>query len=206
MRSPSLILTLCAGLLVLGSLDPVTASTDCSERFQAGSYGVPVDEPAVRAGALAVSGFAPMYLEKRRVEVSDPAVCRYVTAYDVFRLTADQGSGLLAGCYGDFDGDGQRDYALLLREVGGTKVIAHVFLARTPRYLVFALGRITDPYGFNEDPSLWPGPFCKRKPRSGRYRALDSEIRVFGDVIQVGWYAYYWLPAEQRFQDVLIED
>jgi hypothetical protein len=147
-----------------------------------------------------------MYLEKRRVEESDPAVCRYVTAYDVFRLTSGQGSGLLAGCYGDFDGDGQRDYALLLREVGGTKVIARVFLARTPRYLVFALGPIIDPYGFNEDPTLWPGPFCQRIPTDGRYRALESEIHVFGDVIRVGWYAYYWLPAEQRFQDVLVAD
>ena len=121
MRSSPLILTLCVGLLGLGPLDPVTASTNCSDRFQPGSYGVPADETAVRAGALAVSGFAPMYLEKRKVEVSDPAVCRYVTAYDVFRLNPGQGGGLLAGCYGDFDGDGRRDYALLLREVEARK-------------------------------------------------------------------------------------
>ncbi len=206
MRSLSLVLTLCFGLVALGSFGPVSASTDCSERFQAGSFGVPVDEPAVRAGALAVSGFAPMYLEKRKVEDSDPALCRYVTTYDVFRLIPGQGSSLLAGCYGDFDGDGRRDYALLLREVGGTKVIAYVFLARTPRYLAFPLGPITDPYGFNEDTSLWPGPFCHRKPENGTFRALESEIRVFGDIIQVGWYAHYWLPAEQRFQGVLVED
>lgn len=206
MRSSPLILTLCVGLLGLGPLDPVTASTNCSERFQPGSYGVPVDEPAVRSGALAVSGFAPIYLEERKVEVSRSADCRYVTAYDVFRLTPVQSGGLLAGCYGDFDGDGRRDYALLLREVGGTNVKAYVFLARSPRYIAVALGRVTDPYGFNEDPSLWPGPFCYRKPENGTYKALESEIRVFGDVIQVGWYAYYWLPAEQRFQGVLVED
>ena len=84
--------------------------------------------------------------------------------------------------------------------------MAYVFLARSPRYIAVALGRVTDPYGFNEDPSLWPGPFCYRKPENATYKALESEIRVFGDVIQVGWYAYYWLPAEQRFQGVLVDD
>ena len=31
-------------------------------------------------------------------------------------------------------------------------------------------------------------------------------LHVTGDIIQVGWYAYYWLPTEQRFQSVLIAD
>lgn len=207
MQYLSLVLTLCVGLLLLSALGSESASRDCAEDIQAGAYGVPLDEPAVRAGALVVPGFAPIYLEKRKVEVSDPSLCTYVTTYDVFRLTTGQSGRLLAGCYGDFSGVGRRDYALLLREFGGARVVPYVFLARPPHYVAFALGRIVDPYGFGEDRSLWPGPFCHRKPGNGMYRVLEGQmIRVVGDVIQVGWYAYYWLPAEQRFQDVLIAD
>lgn len=196
---------LCVGLP--SAPGSAAAAVDCADRLRVGDYGVPVNEPAVRTGALAVLGFAPIYLEKRTVVESDPSVCEYVTTSDVFRLTSRRGSGLLAGCYGDFDGDGRRDYALLLREVGGTKVVPYVFLARPPHYVAFALGRIVDPYGFGEDPSVWPGPFCHRKPENRLYPALEGHvIHVFGDVIQVGWYVYYWLPAEQRFQSVLIAD
>lgn len=206
MRSTPLLLALCVGLLV-SPPHAATASRDCGQELRPGAYGVPVDEPAVRAGALTVAGFSPIYLEKRTVEVSDPALCSYVTAHDVFRLTPGSRSGLLAGCSGDFDGDGRRDYALLLREIGGTNIVPYVFLARPPRYVAVALGRIVDPYGFGEDRSLWPGPFCHNKPGNGIYTALEGQtIRVVGDVIQVGWYAYYWVPAEQRFQDVLIAD
>ncbi len=206
MPSLLLMLILCAGLLMSGTAKPVTASTDCSSRFLVGSYGVPADEPAVRDGLLAVSGFTPIYLERHGVEVSDPATCEYVTAYDVFRLVYNQRRQLLAGCYGDFDGDGRRDYALLLRKADGSDVIPHIFLARPPGYSIIALDKVTDPYGFNEDHSLWPGPFCHGKPKDGIFQALESRIRVFGDVMQVGWYAYYWLPQEQRFQTVLVED
>jgi len=206
MRAFAVFLTLGVGLMVANTLDLANASVDCAERFRAGSYGVPVDELAVRTGALTVTGFAPMYLEKHNVAVSDPVDCRYATAYDVFRLIPGQRSRLLAGCYGDFDGDGRRDYALLLKEVGGRKVAAYAFLSRPQRYLAIPLGGVSDPYGFNQDPTKWPGPFCKRRPGNGRYKALGDEIAVFGDIIQVGWYAHYWLPAEQRFQDVQIQD
>jgi hypothetical protein len=87
----------------------------CAERFQAGSYGVPVDELACRTGAFTVYGFAPMYLKMQNFELSHDADCRYSTAYDVFRLILGQGGRSLAGCYGDFDGDGRRDYALRLK-------------------------------------------------------------------------------------------
>ncbi len=182
------------------------ASTDCAQRFAPGAYGVPATDPAVRAGLLTVSGFRPIYLEKRSVEEADPAVCDYVTAYDVFRLSYREPRPLLAGCYGDFNGDGRRDYALLLRSAGG-EVIPHVFLAVPPRYLVSTLPKVTDPYGFNEDRTLWPGPFCHKKPASGQYKFLESgSVHVVGDVIQVGWYGYYWSPDTVRFEAVLIQD
>ncbi len=41
-------------------------------------------------------------------------------------------------------------------------------------------------------------------------RAVQSPggwvVHVVGDVIQVGWYGYYWLPDTMRFEAVLIQD
>jgi hypothetical protein len=184
-----------------------TAATDCAQRFAPGAYGVPATDAAVRAGLLTVPGFRPIYLEKRSaLEETDPALCVYVTAYDVFRLNYREPRNLLAGCYGDFNGDGRRDYALLLQGVGG-QVIPHVFVAVPPRYRIFKLPKVTDPYGFNEDHALWPGPFCQKKPPSGQYKFLESgSVRVVGDVVQVCWYGYYWLPDKMRFEAVLIQD
>ncbi len=185
---------------------PGAAATDCAQRFAPGAYGVPATDPVIRAGLLTVSGFQPIYLEKRSVlQETDHALCDYVTAYDVFRLSYREPQPLLAGCYGDFNGDGRRDYALLLQGAGG-EVIPHVFLAVPPRYRVFALPKVTDPYGFSEDRTLWPGPFCRKKPANGQYKAFESSVRVVGDVIQVGWYGYYWSPDAMRFEAVLIQD
>jgi len=192
--------------LLLASALGAGASTDCAQRFAPGAYGVPATDPAVRAGWLTVSGFRPIYLEKRSVEETDPAVCDYVTAYDVFRLNYREPRPLLAGCYGDFKGDGRRDYALLMRAADG-EVIPHVFLAAPSRYRVFKLPRVTDPYGFNENRTLWPGPFCHKKPAGGQYKFLEGgSVHVVGDVIQVGWYGYYWSPGTKRFTAVQIQD
>src|SRR2546425_10157643 len=182
------------------------ATVDCAQRFATGAYGVPATDPAVRAGLLAVPGFRPIYLEKHSDEQADPSLCEYTTAYDIFRLSYQESKPLLAGCYGDFNGDGRRDYALLMQGAGG-EVIPHVFLAVPPRYRVFALPKVTDPYGFNEDRTLWPGPFCQHKPANGQFKFLESgSVHVVGDVIQVGWYGYYWSPDTDRFEAVLIQD
>jgi len=197
---------LIAWILLLTSAPGVAATTDCAQRFTPGTYGVPATDPAVRGGLLTVAGFRPIYLEKRSDEEADPALCDYVTAYDVFRLSYQEPRPLLAGCYGDFNGDGSRDYALLLQGTGG-EVIPHVFLAAPPGYRIITLPKVTDPYGFNEDRTLWPGPFCQKKPTSGQYKVLEGgSVHVVGDVIQVGWYAYYWSPDTMRFEAVLIQD
>ncbi len=31
-------------------------------------------------------------------------------------------------------------------------------------------------------------------------------MHVVGDVVQVGWYGYYWSPDTMRFEAVLIQD
>ncbi len=182
-------------------------AVDCSGRFTAGAYGVPADDPAVRSGRLTVKGFTPIYLNKQPVEEADPEPCRYVTAYDVFQLVYESRRGLLlAGCYGDFDGDGRRDYALLLASAAGDKVLPHVFLARGGGYRVVALDPVTDPYGFNQDRSLWPGPFCLKKPETGVFKSFDEETTVVGDVIQVGWYGYVWRRKAERFEALQVLD
>ncbi len=172
-------------ILLLVPLPAATTATDCAQRFAPGAYGVPATDPAVRASLLTVPGFRPIYLEKHIDREPRP---------------------LLAGCYGDFDSDGRRDYALLLQGAGG-EVIPHVFVAVPPRYRVFVLPKVTDPYGFGEDRTLWPGPFCQKRPANGQYKFLESgSVHVVGDVIQVGWYGYYWSPEVKRFEAVLIQD
>lgn len=112
----------------------------------------------------------------------------------------------LAGCYGDFDGDGRRDCALLLASPAGDKVLPHVFLAREETHRMFALNPVTDPYGFNEDRFLWPGPFCLKKPETGLFEAFDQATAVVGDVIQVGWHGYVWRPDAERFDTLQVLD
>lgn len=200
-------------LLIICMILPLTqppgaapAATDCADRLEPGTYGVPAAEPAFRAGLLAVPGFRPIYLEKHSAPEADPALCNYVTVYDVFRLSYREPRSLLAGCYGDFTGDGRRGYALLLQGEGGV-VIPHVFVAVPPRYRAFKLPKVVDPYGFNEDQRLWPGPFCLKKPAGGQFKFLEiGSVHVVGDVIEVGWYAYYWSPDKAGFEAVLVKD
>lgn len=193
-------------LVATPALSSAAATVDCAQRFVPGAYGVPATDSAVRSGLLTVPGFRPIYLEKRSVEETDPSLCDYATAYDVFRLNYRDPRPLLAGCYGDFNGDGNRDYALLLQGSGG-EVIPHVFVAALPHYRVYKLPKVTDPYGFNEDHTLWPGPFCQKKPADGQYKFLENgSVHVVGDVIQVGWYGYYWSPEKREFEAILIQD
>jgi hypothetical protein len=114
---------------------------------------------------------------------------------------------LLAGCYGDFDGDGRRDYALLLASASGDKVLPHVFLARGGRYRVVVLDPVTDPYGFNEDPFSLAWSVLSKRPRSGVFEGFDDEkTTVVGDVIQVGWYGYAWRRKGERFEAIQVQD
>ena len=85
-------------------------------------------------------------------------------------------------------------------------MLPHIFLAREGGYRVFTLNPVTDPYGFNEDRFLWPGPFCLKKPETGLFEAFDEETTVVGDVIQVGWHGYVWRPGTERFEALQVLD
>ncbi len=42
---------------------------------------------------------------------------------------------------------------------------------------------------------------------SGQHKVLEGgSVHVVGDVVEAGWYAYYWSPETMRFEAVLIQD
>jgi len=80
----------------------------------------------------------------------------------MFRLV-ESPTALFAGCTGDFSGDGQPDVALLMKRQRDGRILRAVFRSEGGRYEVTLIDRITDPYGFNEDPSVWASvPFMYR--------------------------------------------
>lgn len=194
----------CAGfLLVLVVGAPgVTGAVDCSEKFPVGRYALARQDAVPLAGT--VSGFLPVYLRKKPVHMrasgmEDP--CQYVYGFDVFEFTdAQQPGALVAGCAGDFDGDGVRDYAVLLRRARDGAMLAHVFLARGDGFQVFELAPPANP-------SDWTGPFCTARPPSGIFEFLEGgKLHVSGDLVTLGWYTYYWRSDLRRFDWVLTTD
>ena len=182
-------------------------AADCMDRFPEGRFGISPSRPVV--AKLVAPDFSPLYLVKRALSVAQPADCRYVYTVDVFRLTDLPTPGaLLAGCVGDFDGDGRPDVALLMRRARDLAVAAFVFEARGTSYQVAQIDGITDPYGFAEDKNVWPGPFCIPKPPGGVFTdAVEGQkINVVGDLFTIGWKTYYWNPAARRFESVLTSD
>jgi len=107
---------------------------------------------------------------------------------------------------GDFDGDGQADFVVLLRRHTDGVKLAYVFLARGGAFEARALGQ------YGEAPA-WQGPFCSPKPATGIFEAPDFEgrgvgarVRVVGDLVTMGWFTYYWRPDVGRFDAILTTD
>jgi hypothetical protein len=199
---------LLGGLLALVAGMPAAGhAADCAEKFPIGRFALTRSDAA---RITMVAGFSPVYVLRKPVETtssdaSDP--CELVYGFDVFELTDGAPPGaLVAGCRGDFDGDGRPDYVLLLRRQSDGVKLVYAFLARGATFDAIELA----PYG---EPPAWSGPFCLSRPQSGIFEAPDFEgagrgerVRVVGDLVTVGWSTYYWRPALRRFDAILTTD
>jgi hypothetical protein len=207
-RACSLVITLGLGLAVgVGAAARSADATDCMDRFPEGRFGISLSRPVV--AKLVVPEFSPLYVVTRAVSVMRPDDCRYVYTSDVFRMVDTPAAGaVLAGCVGDFDGDGRNDVALLMRRARDASIAPFVFQARAADYHVLRIEGITDPYGFAEDKTIWPGPFCIPKPPDGVFRsAVDGHtIGVVGALFTIGWKTYFWNSAARRFDAILTSD
>ncbi len=133
--------------------------------------------------------------------------CEFVYGFDVFEFTDEQRPGaLVAGCRGDFDGDGAPDYVVLLRRRTDGVKVAYALLSRGGTFEVIELGL----YG---EPPAWSGPYCSPRPRTGIFEGPDFQgrgervrVRVVGDLITVGWSTYYWRPDLKLFDAIATTD
>jgi hypothetical protein len=197
-------------LVVLGIVAPAAdagQSVDCMERFPEGRFGIPLSHPA--ATKVMRPGFSPLYLVRQAIGSLRPEDCQYVYTGDVFRIAVTLRAGaLLAGCIGDFDGDGRLDVALLLKRQSDGLIVPFVFLSRMAQYEVTEIEPITDPDGFAEDQSVWPGPYCIPKPSGGVFKSWvdDDTVKVVGDLFTIGWKTYFWNPAAGRFESIFTTD
>ena len=198
-------------LAVLISVGPARAgdAVDCSERFPVGAFALTEKDASLLTATP--SGFSVVHILKKPLPMNtsgseDP--CEFVYGFDVFELTMAAAPGaLVAGCVGDFEGNGARDYVVLLRRDSDGRYIPHVFLARGRTFHVVALE------GHATDDSAWFGPFCRAKPPTGTFRAPDFDGRggsvsvpVAGDLFTVGWWTYYWRADLERFDAILTTD
>lgn len=194
-----------AGAVVLAALiggtPTISHAVNCAEKFSVGRYALARKDAVPLAGRA--TGLAPVYILKKPLEMKpvgseDP--CEYVYGFDVFEFADEKQPGaLVAGCAGDFDGDGVRDYVVLLRRAADGALLAHAFVARGDSFQMFELGRA--------DGSGWTGPSCTARPPSGIFEYLeDGKLRVSGDLVTVGWYTYYWRPDLKRFDAILTSD
>lgn len=175
-------------LLSASAMEPI----DC---FPVGLYGVRQDDPVITSGALNVRGWRPVFMAVVDLD-SDVDDCEFVYPVDVFRLMYKRAdTSLLAGCSGDFNGDGQQDYALLLQRLN-REVLPFAFLHKERGYVIEVLPPVSDHDGFDVDRSSPPGPFCRRRPASGKF-TFETEYGVDtcatqGDIFVIGWDTYAW--------------
>jgi len=194
-------------VLIVGA-PRASQAVDCSTKFPVGLFALTRDEAARVAGQL--PGSSPVYILKKPLEMKPAGTanpCELVYGFDVFEFTdAHHPDALVAGCRGDFDGDGKQDFVVLFRRrMDGVK-LGYVFLDRGGTFDVRELGK----YG---EPLSWEGPFCVRRPPSGIFEAPAFEgtgegvrVRVVGDLITMGWFTYYWRPEVTRFESILTTD
>lgn len=202
---------LSAFLVVLISVGSARAghAVDCSERFPDGLFALTQRDAALLSGRP--SGFSVVHILKKPLPMrssgsEDP--CELVYGVDVFEFTPAATPGaLVAGCAGDFRGNGSRDYVVLLRRDSDGRYVPHVFLARDRAF------DVVDLEWHATDDSAWFGPFCQTKPQAGTFQAPDFEgtgervrIPVVGDLFTVGWWTYYWRPDLDRFDAILTTD
>lgn len=198
-------------LVLLISIAPARAgqAVDCSQQFPVGTFALTPKETALLTGKL--SGFSVVHILRKPLLMKPSASedpCELVYGFDVFELTAATTPGaLVAGCAGDFEGNGSRAYVVLLRRDSDGHYVPHVFLARDRTFHVVELE------WHATDDSAWVGPFCRAKPKAGTFQAPDFEgtgervwIPVVGDLFTVGWWTYYWRPDLQRFDAILTTD
>ena len=155
---------------LLALLPTALSAAECTDRFPEGRYGIPLTHSAIAFVKPTLDGFSPLYVQRLPVAIATSADCEYVYTGDVFRLV-ESPTALIAGCTGDFNGDGQPDMALLMKRQRDGRILPVVFRSQGGRYEVTLIDHITDPYGFNENANLWPGPFCQPKQRSLRVRS-----------------------------------
>lgn len=200
---------LISSVLISGGLARAGDAVDCSERFPVGRFALSEKEAALLTGKL--KGFSLVHILKKPLPMmssgaEDP--CEFVYGVDVFEFTAGSTPGaLVAGCAGDFRGNGSRDYAVLLKSRVDGRYIPRVFLTRGRGFDIAELA----PHA--TDDSVWFGPFCQVKPHAGVFQSPDFEGRrdsvqvpVVGDLITVGWWTYYWRPDRKRFDAILTTD
>lgn len=176
---------ICCAILLISC--GYSQAEDCTKGFPVGEYGIPQSDSIVASGSLYGNEFEPVYMKKQRVDEEGPDACRYVYTFDIFRLKLKKEEGFLfAGCWGDFNGDGKRDYALLLRSIADQKIQLRVFIQSINDYRVVP---IWNPVDFNDD---HPIPICIRKPSDGTFIGIWKEkYKVIGDLINYGWYTYF---------------
>ncbi len=177
---------ICCIFFLLASSDYLHAE-DCTKKFTIGEYGIPQSDSVVASGLPYGKQYEPVYLEKREVQ-EKLELCAYVYTFDVFQLRLKrEGRFLLAGCYGDFNGDGKRDYTLLLRNIADETIQLRVFIHEPDGYRVIPIQK---PAALKDES---PIPICIRKPPDGIFVGLEEQkYKVTGDLIHYGWYTYFW--------------
>jgi len=185
----------------------VAEAVDCLDRFPEGRFGIPPSHSAV--ANIVLDGFLPLYVVKQPISMARPEDCQYLYTGDLFRMVDVGADGaLLAGCIGDFDGDGHLDVALLMKRRRDGAVVPFVFRLHGAQDRVTEIDGITDPDGFAQDRSVWPGPFCDPKPSSGVFESEvgGGKVNVVGDLFTIGWKTYFWNPTARRFDGIFTTD
>ena len=174
------------GIVLLASCSDLHAE-DCAKQFTIGEYGIPQSDSVVASRLPIGKQYKPVYMEKREVN-EKPEDCPEVYPSDVFQLHLKRHDAfLLAGCYGDVNSDGKRDYALLLRNMADDRVQLHVFIHAPDGYRAIPVQK---PIAVAQPQSV---PQCIRKPPDGIFVGLEGQTyNVTGDLVRYGWYTYFW--------------
>lgn len=161
---------------------------DCAKQFKIGEFGIPQSDSIAASTLPDGKRYKPVYMEKREVHVK-PELCPFTYPLDVFQLHLKRDPRfLLAGCYGDVNSDGKRDYVLLLRHIADDRIQLHVFIHTPGGYRDIPLQTPAALKDYEQDI-----PHCIRKPPDGIFRGFDEDkFTVTGDVISYGWFSYYW--------------
>lgn len=113
---------------------------------------------------------------------------------------------MVYGCTGDFNNDGNTDYALVVNNTQIERDQLVVITAADTHFVLQSFTPLKEIVEKNPFSRMLGAPRCYKKSETGKFTGLEEmEYNMPGDLIRFGWYSWVW-DGENGFKEIVTSD